>query len=197
MAILDCSQINVGFAMDSCSRLSIAGTGSRVILLNYSDINKALSEEAENVIASIVLKAGAKGYEVASLPDATVGEDTLSAGTYRNRHLHSVTVRIFKKSEAAKKFVNSLTDARIVAIVENNDIGEEGEVKYEVYGWDSGLKLSELTASTELTDEASYVCGLASKDSALEFTLPKSFFNTDAATTDSAIEALLTPTVTP
>lgn len=189
----DCSKIKVGFVSDSCD-VAIAGTGPRVILMNYSDIDFALSEVTDDVISSIVLKDGAIGYEVDSLPNATVGEDTINVNTYNRTHQHNLTVRIFKKSEAAKKFVNGTTNARVVALVHNNDRGDAGDTKYEVYGWDSGLELNDLTASTEMTDGVAYLMTLGSGTIAQEKTLPKSFFNTDEKTTDEAVEALITAT---
>lgn len=180
--------------MEQCGKRAIAGTAPRVILFNYSDINKGLSEETDNVLSEIILKAGMKGYEVDSLPNATVGEDTINVNTYDRTHQHNLTVRIFKKSEAAKKFVNGLTNARVVALVENNDRGDDGDTKYEVYGWDAGLELNDLTATTEMSDGAAYLFTLGSGTIAQEASLPKSFFNTDEVTTDAAVEALLTAT---
>ena len=132
-----------------------------------------------------------QGYEVDSLPNAVVGDTPATVGTYVTTFQHTLTVRIFKKSEAAKKFVNQLSTARVVAIVENNERGENGEVKYEVYGWYSGLTLTELTGSTEMTDGVAYQIGLGSSSVAQEKTIPLSFFNTDEATTDAAVNALL------
>ena len=126
---MDCSKIQVGFAQESCSALAVPGTGSRVILVSYSDIDKTKSVVTDNVISSLVLKQGAKGYEVDSLPNATVGSDSINVGTYVRTHAHNVIVRIFQKSEAAKKFVNGLTNAKVVAIVENNEHGASGDVK--------------------------------------------------------------------
>lgn len=177
--------------MAECGTPALAGTAPRVILVSYTDINKGLSVVANNVISELVLKAGAKAYEVDSISNATVGEDTVNVGTYVRTHQHNVTVRIVKKSEAAKKFVNGLTNARVVAIVENNDRGDDGDTKYEVYGYDSGLELNDLTASTEVADGVAYLFTLGSGTIAQEGSLPKSFFNTDEATTDAAIEALL------
>lgn len=191
---MDCSKIKVGFEMAACGKPALAGTAPRVILLNYTDIDKAVSDMSatdENVIESIVLLAGAKGYEVDTLPNATVGEDTINKGTYTSTHQQNLTVRIFKKSAAAKKFVNGLTNARVVAIVQNNDRGVAGDTKYEVYGWDSGLELNDLTASTEMADNVPYLFTLGSGSVAQEGSLPKSFFNTDEATTDAAVDALL------
>lgn len=191
---MDCSKIQVGFQNAECGKPAIAGTAARVILMSLSDIDKAKSTVTDNVISSFILKQGAKAYQVDSLPNATVGSDSINAGAYLKTHQHSVAVRIFKKSEAAKKFVNGLTNARVVAIVENNDRGEDGDVKYEVYGWDSGLELTELTTSTENADGVVYLCTLASGSVAQEGSLPMSFFSENEAATDEAVESLLNPT---
>lgn len=174
-----------------CGKPAIAGTTARVILLSYSDVDKSKSVVTDNVISSLILKAGATGYEVDSLPNATVGSDTINAGTYLKTHQHNVVVRIFKKSEAAKKFVNGLTNARVIAIVENNDTGDNGDTKYEVYGWDSGLELTEITVTTEMTDGVAYQVTLANGTIAQEGSLPMSLFNTDEQTTDLMVEGLL------
>lgn len=191
MAGLDCSKIKTGFINQVCGKPAIAGTTARVILLSYSDVDKPKSVVTNNVISSLILKAGATGYEVASLPNATVGSDTINAGTYLKTHQHNVVVRIFKKSEAAKKFVNGLTNARVIAIVENNDTGDNGDTKYEVYGWDSGLELTEITVTTEMTDGVAYQVTLANGTIAQEGSLPMSLFNTDEKTTDLMVDGLL------
>lgn len=191
MAGLDCSKIKTGFINQVCGKPAIAGTTARVILLSYSDVDKSKSVVTDNVISSLILKAGATGYEVDSLPNATVGSDTINAGTYLKTHQHNVVVRIFKKSEAAKKFVNGLTNARVIAIVENNDTGDKGDTKYEVYGWDSGLELTEITVTTEMTDGVAYQVTLANGTIAQEGSLPMSLFNTDEKTTDLMVDGLL------
>lgn len=188
---LDCSKIKTGFTNQVCGKPAIAGTTARVILLSYSDVDKSKSVVSDNVISSLILKAGATGYEVDSLPNATVGSDSINAGTYLKTHQHNVVVRIFKKSEAAKKFVNGLTNARVIAIVENNDTGDNGDTKYEVYGWDSGLELTEITVTTEMTDGVAYQVTLANGTIAQEGSLPMSLFNTDEKTTDLMVEGLL------
>lgn len=191
MAGLDCSKIKIGFTNQVCGKPAIAGTTARVILISYSDVDKSKSVVSDNVISSLILKASATGYEVDSLPNATVGSDTVNAGTYLKTHQHNVVVRIFKKSEAAKKFVNGLTNARVIAIVENNDPGDNGDTKYEVYGWDSGLELTEITVTTEMTDGVAYQVTLANGTIAQEGSLPMSLFNTDEKTTDLMVEGLL------
>jgi hypothetical protein len=71
------------------------------------------------------------------------------------------------------------------------ETGTAGEIKYEVYGWDSGLVANELTATTDMADETVYTIKMGSGPKSKEGTLPKSFFDTDIATTELAVTALL------
>ena len=188
---MDCSKITAGLVAGECDKQPIAGTAGRVILLNYADIDKAASIMADNVLSEIHLKGAAKGYAYESLDDTTTGEFSLNKGTYFSNWQHDVTLRIFAKTAESKDFVNSLRAARVVAIVENHDTTNGGAVKYEVYGWDSGLELNEGTGSTEYADSVIYNLQVGSGELSKEGTIPKTFFNTDEQTTDLAIAAVL------
>ena len=194
MAALDCSTITVGVTVTDCGESATPGTTGRLILLSYTDIDRTASTVAMNVITDLLLKTGKLGYEVDSLPDADVGTTTLVAGTYKSSFAHSVVARIFIKNEEVKKFVNQFTAARVVAIVENNEKGTDGSVKWEVYGWDSGLRLTDLESTTAMADGVVYGLTLATPDTGREGSIPKSFFKTDETTTDAAIDSLITPT---
>ena len=87
--------------------------------------------------------------------------------------------------------LNGLTNERVISIVEYNDTGDNGDTKYEVYGWDSGLELTEITVTTEMTDGVAYQVTLANGTIAQEGSLPMSLFNTDEKTTDLMVDGLL------
>lgn len=173
-----------------CGKAPASGTNKNVVLINFEDIDKAASSITGNVAKSIVLKSGKKGYLLQSKAKATSGSATFARGTYFDTYDHSVILRAFTKNQATKDFMNSLAGARLVAIVDNNEQGDKGETKYEVYGWDSGLTLSELPWSTELSDSVVYAATLASDDSSKEGQLPLSFFDTDLKTTETALAAI-------
>ena len=190
---LDCGKIASGIVAAVCGKVAASGTTGRVILMNYNDIDKGESEVTGNVASGITLKAGAQGYEYEAFRNGNDGAATLTRGTYRTAFDHSLSLRLFTKNQDAKDFINSLSNARVVAIVENNEGGDAGETKWEVYGWDSGLTASEITASTTYTDNAAYSITLNSDDNSKEGQLPLSFFKTDLATTEQMITALLSP----
>jgi hypothetical protein len=189
----DCSRITAGLIAAICGQQATGGTNPRVILLNYSDIDRSLSVEANGIISSIVLKDGAIGYEFTSLDNATVGTSTYNKGTYFGNFQHDLALRIFSKSEISKKFVNSLNGARVVAIVENKAIGEGGSVKYEAYGWDAGLELNEGTGTTEIADGVVYELTIGSGETSKEGSLPKSVYGATLAATEVMLTALVTP----
>lgn len=188
---LTCGQLTKGLVAAVCGKAPSSGTGAKVYLLNYADIDRASCTVANGVISSLVMLSGKYAYEFESMPKSTLGEATFARGTYFNTFDHAVTLRVFTKNAESKEFMSNLANSRIVAIVENADTGVNGEVKYEVYGWDSGLTLSELSFSTTYSDSTVYAAKMASEDESKEGALPLSFFDTDISTTEAALAALL------
>ena len=195
---MDCAKIAAGLTAAECGKMATAGTGTKVVLMNYDDIDKASSTVSSGVCTSLVLAADKLAYLFESIDKATTGEATFAKGTYIDSYNHAVTLRIFIKDQTSKNFINSLTNARVVAIVENRATGASGNTKYEVYGWDSGLKLSENAFTTDFADNVVFTAKLASDENSKEGQLPLSYFITDLAGTETALAGLHTVTpVTP
>lgn len=187
-----CGNIVSGLVAAICGQAPASGTGKRVYIGNHEDIDKVNSVFTDKQLSSLVMKAGTVAYLFESMPKATTGEATFSRGSYFNLYDHAVTLRVFTKNQTSKDFMNILGDSRCFVIVENVEVGTAGEVKFEVYGWDSGLTLSELPFSTTFADSTVYAAKLSSDDDSKEGQLPISFFNTDLDTTESSLEALIT-----
>ncbi len=190
---MDCSKLTAGLVAAECNKPAVAGAEGEVILINFQDIDKVNSEVENNVIESIAMNGSKKGMAFTtygkSLDEAGV---SFTKGTYRNSWTHTVPLRIFVKNEEAKQFVNEFgAGARVVAILKNKEAGGSGEVKYEAYGWDNGLELSEVTATLAMEEGVVYSMTIASSETAQEGTLPKSVFAEDAETTETLISALV------
>lgn len=188
---MDCSKITAGLQAVACNDPAIPGTGQKVYLINYNDIDRTLSVVTDNVISDVILKPTAKGYLFETIDNSTEATTTLNKGKYFGNWQQNLSLRIFTKSELAKKFVNGLNGARVVAIVENKETGTAGEVKWEAYGWDAGLELNEVTAETVMTDLVVYSLTVGSGETSKESSLPKSVFKTDLATTETMLAALI------
>lgn len=191
MAQLDCSAITAGYVAEACGGAPTPGTTGRVVLMSYNDIDRGRSTVTGGVISGIILKSGKKGYEFDTLPNAVTGDSSVTQGTYINTVSHSLALRILAKNQNAKDFVNQMVNGLVVALVENKNHGDEGEVKWEVYGWNAGLSLSELSASTEMSDNVAYSMTLSTPSVGSEAMIPMSFYSTSEEETDEAVDALL------
>jgi hypothetical protein len=69
------------------------------------------------------------------------------------------------------------------------------QTKWEVYGWDAGLVVTEVTMTTEMTDKVVYSIKMASSDNSKEQTLPRSIRNITAGieSSQTMVEGLLPP----
>ena len=188
---MDLSQITAGLVAVSASRNSIAGTGSKVYLLSFTDVNKTSSTVTNNVISAIVMQATKKGYVFETLDNSVDGACDLVKGAYYSDFDQKLSLRIFSKTQAAKAFVESMKLARVIAIVENKELGAAGEIKYEAYGWDSGLELMTMKSATLMADKVVYDLELGSGAKSKETSLPKSVYITSVTATESMLAGLI------
>lgn len=178
---MDCSKITEGFVGGACGALPTGGTSSYVWLLNYDEVDKSKSTvDADGNISAIAMKEGKYAYLFETIDNANEAGATFNKGTYVNNYDHTVTLRIFKDNIAAKKFVNALAGARVIAVVKRKCVDTCDNI-FEVYGWDSGLKMSENPYSTTLTDNVAMAPVLMSDDISKETTLPRTYTGTEAS----------------
>lgn len=189
---MDCGKITKNLLLAGCGA-SIAALAPEIILLNFADIDKAGSAVEGNVISTLLLNTGAKGVKYESAKKAFEGSTSLNKGTYLNTHNHQVLFRSFVKSQDVKNELNKFSNGRFVAIVKNLDI-KNPETTYEVYGWDSGLVLSDFQSATTDTDGVLYTVTLTSDDDCKESELPKSLFSETLKDTETMINGLIAST---
>lgn len=186
---ISCGNIKTSVIAAACGKAVSGGTEAKVYLVNYADVDKANSTKDPNnsqVINVLDLVDGKRLYGFTSKAKATVGTATFNRGTYFDNFDHSVQIRAFARNQETKDFLNNLVGARVMVIVENVDdgaytIGADGQVvddpdqstKCELYGWDSGLTVSEMPWSTEISDGVVFSVTLASDDNNKEGALPK------------------------
>lgn len=187
---MDCNKITAGFIGGACgTKMAIGGTDTEVVLFNYADVLKEGSDldEETGIISTIALREGTKGYIFKSLQNSTEASATLAAGTYVDMYDHSLTLRNFVDEPEAMAWFNSLKGGRYIALVSKR---KTGKGHWQVYGWQSGLKLAENAYNTTYTDNVVNAPVLASDDTSKESALPYTFFDTDAEKTDQAVYAL-------
>lgn len=175
---MDCTKITEGLVAADCNTLLTGGTGSKVWMFNFADINKATSVNTDIVVSSIALKQDAKGYVFTSFDNSTEGVATLNAGTYVNTYDHQVTLRVFHDDVEERTFLANARGARVVFVVQKKT--SQGYTN-EVYGWDSGLKLNENPYNTKYTDNVVYAPVFKTDADNKESNLPHLCSMTEAA----------------
>lgn len=185
----DCSKISKDLTLAACGSSSVA-IEADIVLLRRADIDIEESAVDGNIASAIVLKDGKYGVRVTGEDNSFETDATLNSGAYRNSFVHKVVFRSFVKSQDIKDELNALANDRVVAIVKNLD-NRSGETKYEVYGWNGGLKMSDFASPSTDTDGVVYNYTLQSSDNAREGQLPLSFYAGSIDATEKAIQSLL------
>jgi len=188
---LNCYEISADIVAAICQQPPTAGTGDVMYIMNFDDVDKANSTISSNVISSILMDSGKTAYSFSTIPDSVMGSSSVNVGTYFTTIQQDVILRAHAKTEAAKAFINNALGSKLMVIVQNREIGSEGEVKWELYGWDSGLEVTALESSTDMADETVYSLTVGSGERSKEGTLPKSVWDTDISTTEAMLASLL------
>lgn len=178
-----------------CDDLVVKGLESDGVIINRSDVdfaNCVLSSTNPNIIESLVLKTGKKGYLVNQLGNTpfTGTQSTLEVGTYRNTFTNTVSLVVLNNGPAvAKDVIDGLANGTYVVILRNKHKGSTGDAEYQVYGYTQGLRASEITNDKYSDDtDGGWLVNLQ------ETGVRKSamfLWDTDAATTQAAYEALV------
>jgi hypothetical protein len=193
---IDCGKLAMGVIGKDCDNPLVMGLKGEVVLFNQSDIDLTETTVEDGIITNLVLKTGTKAYKAEMLDKTTTANIALAKGAYSNGWDQNVTLRVLDIAPEVKKFIEQLSDSKVVAVVQNNyaklnSATEKGITVYEAYGFYTGLELNENTRDTEDADtKGGYVITLGCNDNVKEPTLPVTIFNTDLETTQTMIDGL-------
>ena len=178
----------------ACDDLIVRGLESDGLIINRSDIDFAATvfdAQNPNIIKTLVLKTGKKGYEVNQLGNTpfTGVQSTLEVGTYRNTWTHAIPIVVLSNTpEVAHDIIDGLSNGTFVVILRNKFKGSTGDAEYQVYGYTQGLVASEGTNDKYSEDtDGGWIITLQETGARMSAMF---LFNTDATTTAAAYEAL-------
>lgn len=187
MAVCD-SKIANDFLLD-CANKPVAGLETYAVLINRDDIDfdaSTFDALQANILKTIVLKTGKKGYQVQQMKNSfngTMWEQV--EGDYINGTKHVFAFVNPDRTAKGKELDGLLLNGKFVAVIVNQTAPDNG--KFEVLGWNTGLKVP--TAKHDYVQTSGVtVVTLASLEQ--EPDPPYPFFNTDLATTRTAFETL-------
>ena len=178
----------------ACDDLIVRGLESDGLIINRSDIDFAATvfdAQNPNIIKTLVLKTGKKGYEVNQLGNTpfTGVQSTLEVGTYRNTWTHAIPIVVLSNTpDVAHNIIDGLSNGTFVVILRNKFKGSTGNAEYQVYGYTQGLVASEGTNDKYSEDtDGGWIITLQETGARMSAMF---LFNTDAETTAAAYESL-------
>ena len=194
---MSCSQISTDI-LNNCDNYLSAGTDDTMILLPYDDIDRTLSTldvTNKHLLTNLVMKSTKKGCKVEGRYFSNDADYALVKTKYSNDWDHNIMFRIFDISPATKEWIAQLGSGRVVALLKTKTTAINAQHQYEVYGWDLGLELGEMTRNqSDAETKGANVLKLVCDETNKEPKQPLTFFKTDVPTTEAAVAALITVT---
>lgn len=159
-----------------------------IINRNHVDFAKTVFGDKKNIIKTLVLKSGYRGYEVRSAGATPYTGTTTSMvkGTYKNTWNSTLPIVILANSpEVVEDIIEGLANGTFVVILRNKT---KGEGEYQVYGYHQGM-MAETIENDKYSEETDggWLATLQETGS------PKAamfLWNTDGETTGATYESL-------
>lgn len=178
----------------------VPGVDDLIYIINYADIDKSLCTFNANplILETIVLETASPSLTAFTLQGQRMSNTKgaiYAPAKYAPAWTHEMMFYIFDNDPVAKKRVGEFANGKFVIIYKNNYInrskaGTPQDSTWEVIGWDAGLYLTEANNNNADASGGWYL-KVATAGDAKESLPPLQFFNTDIATTEAALAALL------
>jgi hypothetical protein len=164
--------------------------GGKAVLINFEDIDKAASTVAGAVISDLVTKSGTSGFAAEWFKDlASVNSSFAPSTEDIDGFIHNFLCRIPNASADNAERARELAQGRFVIVVETRYKGALSAEAFKVFGWENGLKLSEMTYNT-LENSGSIPYTAATEDGDVESYPYNVFLETDYATSKATFDSL-------
>jgi len=113
--------------------------------INWKDIDFEATQLANRntTVTALILKEDKKIYKVRGNDKTHKVKHALVVGDFGNGYTHTDEVVVIYKGENERERIQELVEgARIVTISKKIDGGVAGELKYEIAGFESGMKIT-------------------------------------------------------
>lgn len=193
-------KVTASIAFDYNDRPIKGLDGGRAILVNYDEIDFATTPRTDAAeVSAFTLKAGGSvAFEMQWYKELA---STSSSYTPNSEDVdgfsHNFIGRMSNASSENAALAQELKDGRFLVIVETKYKGKDnanGKDAYKIYGFDSGMKLSEMTYTSN-ENSGGILFTLATPEGTSERFPFLTLFSVDYASTTALVEGLLTPTL--
>jgi hypothetical protein len=164
--------------------------GGRAVIINYDDIDRAGSTVDGAKITDLVLKAGTTGFAAEWFKDLASANSAFAPSTEDvDGFLQNFLTRIQNASAGGAERAAELSQGRFVFACETRYKGAANVEAFKVFGWENGLKLSEMTYDT-LANSGSLLYTVASEEGSTETYPFNVFLEADYATSKATFDTL-------
>ena len=123
--------------------------GGQAILINWDDIDRSGSTVSDATISDLVLKSGKSGFLAEWFKELASANSTFAASTEDvDGFTHNFLCRLQNATAASAERARELAEGRFVVVVETRYKGASDAEAFKVFGWENGVKLSEMTYNT-------------------------------------------------
>lgn len=159
--------------VENCTHSPKSGIVSKFIV-NIADIDKSSSQVSADgtVVTALVLETGAKVYEVEGDERTNMGSFEFTSDEISEGYIHKDGIRIKYRGKEQRSRVKEMLRGRFATILQKVDIGDSGEIEYEISGYESGMHV--VAHSADFTaNKGTATLEMQTKDGELESTEPK------------------------
>ena len=172
-----------------CADAPIKGlSGQKAVIINWDDVDRAGSTTDGSKITDLVTTASGISIEWYKELASTATSYAANAEDV-DGFSHSFLSRLATTSADNAERANELKNGRFIVIVQTEYKGADNSEAFKVYGWDSGLELSEMTQGSN-ENSGSMLFTLASREGTVERYPYNIFIESDYATSKATFDAL-------
>lgn len=168
-----CSKLTGNQNLARCGQFN-AHIEADLFLVAKDDI--ATISVTDNICNGLTLKTGQYAVRYQGKRNAYDAGYSMVQGSFINGFQHHITCRTFVRTQALKDHMNRLPFRRVVAFVRNAD-SHNMQTKYEIYGFQNGLIMSEIDWTGNADEGWLGSFTLSTDDNERESTMPVTFYN--------------------
>ena len=163
-------------------------SGGKAVIINWDDIDRAGSTVSGSKITDLVTTS--TGFSIEWYKELASVASSYTPNTEDvDGFTHSFLARLSTTSAENAERANELKNGRFIVVVETEYKGTGSTEAYKVYGWDSGLELSEMTQGSN-ENSGSMLFTLATREATVERYPYNIFLETDYATSKATFDSL-------
>ena len=164
--------------------------GGRAVIINWDDVDRAGSTVAGATITDLVTQAGTSGFAAEWFKDLASLNSAFAPNTEDiDGFIHNFLCRIPTSSAENAERARELSQGRFVVVVETKYKGALNAEAFKVFGWDNGVKLSEMIYNT-LENSGSLPYTVTTEEGDVESYPFNVFLETDYATSKATFDTL-------